>query len=216
MKLFCYDSVVRTNLTYLSKKLGIDFLVDDHSKASFFIVLTDGTPDDLCFGLISSYFKDEKHGIITKSKTHRYDAIDGILEYIKKGVNIVYLIIDQEDDSIEYLFNRVHTKLREKGLTEEHIEMDNKVGFYSCSIGPYNYQVILVVNGLTEIDTKKHCIEDHFIKCADVSPEELSKDAWNKLTPEEQIEIYKMLLKDDNLRNFFPQHVLAIESRIIE
>jgi hypothetical protein len=205
------DAIVRTHLKLLSNQLHLDILDDFINNPTFFIVLTDGTPDDICFGLIASYLDNELHGLITKSKQRRCDAINMISEYLSQNISTIIFVIDQENESLEFVYDHISKKLREKGLINESLQQNNKLKRYSCSLGKYSYQVISVINGLDQVATDKHCIEDHFITSAEIDPNGDSKGSWNSLTSREKLEKYRDLLNNDNIRKFFPQQVCSID-----
>ena len=73
--------------------------------------------------------------------------------------------------------------------------------------------MILVINGLDEIHTDRHSIEDHLLKAAamlsiDVGDFENSKEAWESITHDRQLKIYKELKeKRKMVESVFPQQV---------
>ncbi len=60
------------------------------------------------------------------------------------------------------------------------------------------FELILVINGLDEIYTDKHSIEDHFLKAAEkvsiaVGDFENAKAAWKSFSNDQQLKIFKEL-----------------------
>ena len=71
----------------------------------------------------------------------------------------------------------------------------------------------LDINGLDEIHTDKHSIEDHFLVSAkmlsiDVGKFENSKAAWESINHDHQLKIFKELkAKREMVKSVFPQQV---------
>jgi len=75
--------------------------------------------------------------------------------------------------------------------------------------------LILVINGLDEIHTDKHSIEDHLLKAAEklsmeIGDFENSKAAWESLPHDLQLKIFEDLRTHRKLmESVFPQQVLG-------
>ena len=70
---------------------------------------------------------------------------------------------------------------------------------YTGKYGGKDFVLILVINGLDDIRTGKHNIEDHLLKAADemlsidIGDFENSKAAWKSINHNRQLEIFNAL-----------------------
>jgi len=74
-------------------------------------------------------------------------------------VNKIVIIIDQGDNSIEYIFSRSKIKLNNGGFKINKEEGKERFRIYNCKFSGSNLKIGIIVNGLDEIKTNKHTIQ---------------------------------------------------------
>jgi len=186
MKLFPLNPTQRLaiNLQKISRKLKIQAITmksDDNLKD--IVIITTGTPDDIVFSIIAYHQNGRKIIGIVKPEKTRLGAIDSIPKYIKHKIKNLMIIIDQEDEELKNLFAQVEKKFSSIGIRASLKDTRDRVRLYKCTYATNNINIILVINGLDDIKTKMHTIEDHLIK-AHVSLRETlcSKNHRNSIT----------------------------------
>jgi hypothetical protein len=100
-------------------------------------------------------------------------------------------------------------KLNEIGVKCEEIE--NSVGGrvipYECILGDHRFRFVVVVNGVEDVGSHSHKIEDHLVRLAGVTVQNDSKDTWNELGEEERLEVFRRIRDDRNVaEKVFKQH----------
>lgn len=120
------------------------------------------------------------------------------------------VVIDQEDHTLERLFNSISRKL---GVRLELLS--ERVASCKMSYGGGKAEIIIAVNGITEYPTSKHTIEDHLLKIAenigvDIPKGNNSKLTWRRIDRGIQLDIFRKILDRNNLKFFKPQ-VIALE-----
>lgn len=125
------------------------------------------------------------------------------------------IVMDQEDQSLDSIFEEAQRKLISKGFRIRDEFGEGRLKVYECEFGGRNVRLILVVNGLDEISTNKHTIEDHLLKAAQTFGIKIdfnfenSKDAWRRLKNYHE-EVFRNL-KERNVRDLFPQQFKGCE-----
>lgn len=214
MKLYPLEPTSRlaVNIAGISRKLRIEVITTKPNILDAIVIVANGTPDDIAFSIISYHLDGEKAVGIIKPSVTRLSVIDLVPLYISKfrKINRIMILIDQEDQEIDYIFNEAKRRLINKGVSVSCEKEENKLRIYECKIGSKSFRLILVINGLDDVSTKKHTIEDHFLKAAEIflklKPEfENSKDAWKSIK-ESQIKVFKKL-KEKFRDDIFPQQI---------
>jgi len=201
-----------TDLVGFSKKMKIIETITDSYDYDDIIVIANGTPDNRIFCILAHMLNGDKTlGVFKAKERTRMDFLDIISEYIGPNIENVLVIMDQEDQSLDAIFSVIYTKLREKG-GGKIIDHGEKIKVVNCQSGPRNYKIMCVINGLNEINSNKHCIEDHLLKAAKIECDENSKNTWNRLNKDEQEEIYRrlLILGRTKLEEYFPQQLAAL------
>jgi len=211
MKLSFLDptSKLATNITNFSRKFRLNVITRTPVETPSLAIITDGTPDDLVFAMISHRLDGDKTIAVLKPNIGTRDgAIDLIPTYLQPHTKNILLIMDQESEPLEILFERCLRKLREKGWknTENH---GKRLKVYKCELGNKEFAVILAINGVDDVATDNHCIEDHLVKFVGLECEGDSKAAWNSLPRTEKEEVFKNLLECKDLETVFPQQFKA-------
>jgi len=219
MKLYPLEpsSGLVTNITRISKKIQMNVLIKhvDTRDLDTLVVLSDGLFDDIASSLIAYYLNGDKVAGIVKSKRTRFGAIDLLPTYLKGNIRTIVFLIDQEADSLNTIYEEIQKRLEKLATGEINIidEESEKVRVYKGKYGSREFQLILIINGLDEIHTDKHCIDDHFLEVAkrlsmDIRDFENPEEAWNSLTRDQQLKIFKELKAYRKLvKSVFPQQV---------
>lgn len=184
------------------------------------VVIGDGTPDDIAFSIIAFHLKGDKiAGIVKPKEEKRIDCIGLIPAYLKGNIRKIIFLMDQEDESLHTIYEGIQKSLKnlakcEIKIIDEEDESEKRLKVYECKYkyGSKEFELILVINGLDEIHTDKHSIEDHLLKAAgmlkiEVGDSENSKEAWNSIKDRHE-DIFKELKKKRKIvEGVFPQQI---------
>ena len=127
--------------------------------------------------------------------------------------------MDQEDDRMSTIYERIHEGVKKLATGEIKVideESEKRLKVYKGKHGSKEFELIIVINGLDEIHTDKHSIEDHLLKAAeilsiDVGDFDNSKAAWNSIKDRHE-EIFKGLKeKREIVECVFPQQIKGCE-----
>jgi len=209
MKLYPLEpsSRLATNIARISKKTRMDVLIKGVNMADLdcLVVIGDGTPDDTAFSIIAFHLNgngDKIAGIVKPEMEKRYACIDLIPTYLKGNIRKILILIDEEDDPLDTIYERIQRGVEELATGEVKVideETEERVKVYTGKYGSKNFVLILVINGLDDIRTGKHSVEDHLLKAADemlsvdIGDFENSKAAWKSINHNLQLEIFNAL-----------------------
>jgi len=209
MKLYPLEpsSRLATNIARISKKTRMDVLIKGVNMADLdcLVVIGDGTPDDIAFSIIAFHLNgngDKIAGIVKPEMEKRYACIDLIPTYLKGNIRKILILIDEEDDPLDTIYERIQRGVEELATGEVKVideETEERVKVYTGKYGSKNFVLILVINGLDDIRTGKHSVEDHLLKAADemlsvdIGDFENSKAAWKSINHNLQLEIFNAL-----------------------
>jgi len=210
MKLYPLDpsSRLAINIRKISKKLGIKVVVTKEENLDRMVVITDGTPDDMVFAIISHHLNGDKTIRIVKPSVTRLDALDLIKTYLKLKINKIMFLIDQETDPLGQIFEKVKERLSDMGISIDNEKEGHRFRIYECRHAGKLFKVIIVINGLDDIPTERHAIEDHLIKIAKIEVKGSSKTTWWNLNQDKRDEVFKILKKDEKaVKQIFPQQI---------
>ena len=226
MKLYTLDpnSRLATNITKISRVLKMDVLVKgvDISDLDTIVVIGDGTPDDIAFSLIAYHLNGDKiAGIVKPPGRTGLGVSDLIPTYLKGKVRKIMVLMDQEDEPLNTICERIQNSLKKLAkckikIIDEEGKSEKRQKVYKCKYGGKEFELILVINGLDEIHTDKHTIEDHLLKVAEmlsieVEDFENSKEAWKSIE-HHHVEIFKGLKEKRNIvGSVFPQQIKGCE-----
>ena len=224
MKLYPLELSSRlvTNISKISRRLKMDVLVKEVATHDLdtLVVIGDGTPDDIAFSIIAFHLKGDKIAGIVKPERTRFGVIDLIPRYLMKGnIRKIIFLMDQEDDKMSTIYETIHEGVKKLAtgkikVIDEESEKGLKV--YKGKCGSKAFELIIVINGLDEIHTDKHSIEDHLLKAAkilsiEVEDFENSKEAWKSIE-RHHVEIFKGLKEKRNIvGSVFPQQIKGCE-----
>jgi len=184
------------------------------------VVIGDGTPDDIAFSIIAFHSEVDKIVGIVKPGSRGFGVIDLIPRYLKRNIRKILVLLDQDDYTLSTFHGKLQKSLKKVVTSEIKIideDSEKRVRVYNGKYGGKEFKLILVINGLDEIRTDQHTIEDHLLKAAemlsiDVENFKNSKKAWQSITPELQLKIFNDLkTKGKRLGSIFPQQVKGCE-----
>ena len=209
MKLYPLEpsSRLATNIARISKKTRMDVLIKGVNMADLdcLVVIGDGTPDDIAFSIIAFHLNgngDKIAGIVKPEMEKRYACIDLIPTYLKGNIRKILILIDEEDDPLDTIYERIQRGVEELATGEVKVideETEERVRIYTGKYDSKDFVLILVINGLDDIRTGKHSVEDHLLKAADemlsvdIGDFENSKAAWKSINHNLQLEIFNAL-----------------------
>jgi len=224
MKLYPLEPLGRlaTNIARISKKIQMNVLSlskgADTPDLDTLVVIGNGTPDDIAFSIISFHLNGDKIAGIVKPKMAKRDGcVNLIQKYMEGKVRKILILMDQEGDTLSTIYKEIQKRLKKLatgGITVIDEESE-KVRVYEGKYGSKKFELILVINGLDEIHTDKHSIEDHLLKAAEklsmeIGDFENSKAAWESLPHDLQLKIFEDLRTHRKLmESVFPQQVLG-------
>jgi len=209
------------NISKISRKIKINVTVPSGSSESI-VIISNGSPDDIVFGILS-FHSDGKElvGIVKPPRITRIAVLDIIKTYLlklKPRIKKMLILMDQEEDNLNDIFDKCKRRLIKNNISITKEEGELRLKVYDCKYVDREFKIILVINGLDEIDVKKHRIEDHLIKAAclflkDFKPKvNDSKKAWESLGKRQQIDILRMLKeKKKEAHLIFSQHFKGLE-----
>ena len=217
MRLYPLDPTSRLaiNISSISRRLGFRVLVSYLPEADRglkgLILVTDGTPDDYVVALLSHHLNGEETFAIVKPERPRFDALPFIPNYLSqlRGLSKIAIFMDQERDELEVIYERMKEIFR--GCEESPVS--DRLCFYKCLHGGRKYEVVLIINGLNEVGSGRHTIEDHLLQAAsrfldvDISDVVDSKDFWWKRLRDIHDEVYNRLkiAGREEISKIFPQ-----------
>jgi hypothetical protein len=180
-----------------------------------FIMIGNGTPDDQVMGILSFRLNGGKIvGIVKPLEATGISVMDLIKTYLTQTKVDKYLIlVDQERLTSDELFENVERKMRNIGISSSTKEERDRVRAYVCSTGSKEFKVFIVVNGLDEVSTDEHTIEDHLIKSLGMKVRGTSKETWNSLSSKEKEDAFRRLnrINEDSIGHIFPQQVYGLK-----
>jgi len=173
------------------------------------VVLADGTPDDQMVGVLSYHLNgNQVVGVVKPTERTHLSVLYELKVYLNLGINKVMVLIDQEDLPLSNLFGQAEDIMKEIGIKLDTKEEKDRVGVYQCSLASKKFEIIIVVNGLSEVCTDKHSIEDHLTKAAGIEVKGNSKDSWETLKSKHEEEVFrKFKRKRKEIEKLFPQQV---------
>jgi len=221
MKLYPLEpsSRLATNIARISKKTRMDVLIKGVNIADLdcLVVIGDGTPDDIAFSIIAFHLNGDKiAGIVKPEMERRYAYINLIPTYLKGNIRKILILMDEEDDPLDTIYEKIQRGVEELATGKVKVideETEERVRIYTGKYGSKDFVLILVINGLGDIRTDKHSIEDHLLKAAkmlsiDIGDFENSKAAWKSINHNRQLEIFNALKNNrEMVKRVFPQQV---------
>jgi len=214
MRLYFLDPSSRAavNVTTL-RKCGYNvrrIIVESVESLDALVVIGNGSPDDKVLGTLSYHLDGGKVvGVVKPGKMTRLSVLDQLKTYLSPKMKKIMILVDQENLSLDNLFNDALSRIRKIGINVSDIEEMDRLRVYQCTLADKEFKVIIVVNGLEEVRTQTHAIEDHLTKAAGIDVTENAKQSWNSLAQNERNEVFRELKgkKRDAIEKLFPQQV---------
>ncbi len=202
-------------LRRIDKRLSA--ILDEKSgEIDSLIVLGDGNEDARVVALLCHHLRDcgKKAVGVIKPQSKRYGAIADLRNYLPR-LRKVALILDQENDTLEDLYEEVEKKLNQAGIRlERDMELQaRRVRGYLCSLGDHEFRLVVVVNGLDDVRSPSHKIEDHLVRLAGIDEEGDSKDVWSRTDESSKLEVFRRIYEDRKAaEEVFSQHFSGLGS----
>lgn len=211
MKLYFLDPSSRAaiNVARLGR-YGYDtrkIIIFTAKKLEALIVIGDGSPDDTALGIISYHLNDKVVGMVKPVQTH-LSALDQLKIYIARRIKKIMVLIDQDDLTLDNIFDEAVKRMQGIGITVHQEKRGEIPSFrvYECSLPSKRFDIVLVVNGLEDVSTPKHTIEDHLVKAGGIDVVSSSKESWACLRKHEKGDVFRLLQDKDLAPISFPQH----------
>ncbi|HIE23453.1 MAG TPA: hypothetical protein EYP68_04405 [Candidatus Korarchaeota archaeon] len=208
------ESRIATNIARISTRLRIEVMALEVERIEGVVIIANGTPDDIAFSIISHHSDGEiTVGIAKPRERTGIGVIDVLPSYAKAGR--IMVLMDQEDRNIQDIFSEARKKLINAGFRVIKEVEEEMLKIYHCQFAGRSVVVVLVVNGLDEIQTEKHTVEDHLLRASEVFGIEIgnfenSKDAWRRMRNYHE-EIFVKLKKSREIEEIFPQQFRGCE-----
>lgn len=175
MKLYPLEpgSDLAQKIAGVSKRLQMDVLISNVNVGNLdtLVVIGNGTPDDIAFSIVAFKSKVDQSALIVKPKTERrYGFTNMIPLYLKNNVRKILILMDQEDDTINTIYERIQKHVEDIATGEIEViddETNERVRIYKGEYGSKAFKIILIINGLDDTHTDKHSIEDHLMNVAE-------------------------------------------------
>ncbi|MCD6571966.1 MAG: hypothetical protein J7K62_01700 [Thermoplasmata archaeon] len=218
---------VISKLRKICKSLRYEIIGENKESVNSLIIIGNGSLDYEILGIVCKHLNGKKSVGVIKPADTRIGVLKHLpkyLTYLKIPLNKILVIMDQEEEELNEVYENVERHLRKEKIqfNSEDVGSFKRYRRYECKLGGKEFTFLLVINGLDEIPSKKHCIEDHLIKAAmelkyDVPLEEGkeidSKRIWkSKFNKNSQSQILRELLDKKSLaQKVLPQHFEALK-----
>jgi hypothetical protein len=215
MKLYFLDPTGRSAINVRRlRKIGYDtsriIAQDVKQSVQTLIVLGNGSPEDKVLGILSFHLNGVNIvGMVKPTQSH-LGALDQLKTYVELKFEKIMFIIDQDDLTLNFLFDEAVKRLQAIGIStrqQETSEELDRVRAYQCSFSNKTFDIVIVASGLEESRTRKHTIEDHLLCAAGIDNVENSKDSWTCLNSDDQEDVLELFKDRDLVEVLFPQHI---------
>jgi hypothetical protein len=217
MRLCFLDSKSKTaiNITRL-RKYNFEtrrIIADWQNKLAGLIVLCNGTPDDIVLGILAYHLNGTKVvGIVKPSNKRHLSSLSETKTYLDLNVTKIFYLIDQEDFELDDLFSRIESEMQNIGIEYTLGLERERVRIYNCILPNKSFTIAIVVNGLSEIVTDKHCIEDHLIKAGDIQNNQDTKATWESLIDQTRNNVFRKLKTSEIATEIFIQQRIGLDT----
>jgi hypothetical protein len=214
MRLRVFEPQLRNGLLSFVRRIDkrLSAILDEKTgEIDSLIVLGDGNEDARVVVLLCHHLCDcgKKVVGVIKPESKRYGAIAELKIYLRPRFSNVVLILDQEKDTLEDLYEEIEKALNQAGIRlEKDMELQaRRVRRYLCSLGDHEFKLVVVVNGLDDVCSSSHKIEDHLVWLAGVAVEGDSKDVWNSLDEDRRLSVFLRIRNNrEDAERVFAQH----------
>lgn len=221
MRLYFLDPTSRTliNVARL-RRCGYDvrrIIAQSVEILNALVVIGNGSPDDKVLGALSYHLDGGTIvGVVKPRGRTGLSVLDQLKTYVSRRIKKIMVLIDRDDSLLEQLFGNALDRIRGIGINVSHIEEVNNLRVYQCTLGSRQFEVVIVANGLEEVGTTMHTIEDHLTTAAGIQVAENSKQSWNSLGRNRKEEVFRRLKEQGNnvIEKLFPQQVCGF--RLLE
>lgn len=160
-------------LKNFERRYHVDLAAPPLSTVHRLIVLGDGTPDDYAVFLVSHRLDGSDNcSIIKPTEGTGTSTFERIRIYLSEyqSLRVLLFIVDQEKRKAKSISKEFERQVKKSNLSftcrKEAEAEDGRLKVYDCALSDKQFSLILVLNGLPEMPTNKHTIEDHFLKAA--------------------------------------------------
>lgn len=206
----------------ISKSFKYNIIIDKVKEyIDSIIILGNGNVDDLAIPIVCYHLNSNKIvGIVKPDGRKRIETISDLSPYVSgTKIDKIALIMDQEGENLDEIYERIKNKLMNQNIRSEIIMENSRVKQYRCWYGSKQFDFILIISGLDNIATQSHKIEDHLVKGAlelsKISNANLlqdSKDTWNSFDASLQKEILNYFVNNKGPSSeIFPQHFIGLQ-----
>jgi hypothetical protein len=210
-------SKAESNIRSISRKLKISVLSGSTGQIDGIIIIGNGSPDAEVVCLIAHHLNGSKTVGITKPRDRTgLGVIQSIPTYLKtQRITKILILLDQEEYPTERIFKETEKTLTNEGLSVGIEREKKRLKIYKWDLQNRDFTLIIAINGLDEIASKRHCIEDHLVKTSHrilgipLSPKDLdSKMIWETKLRDRQDQVFNKLKEERNLLDdIFPQQI---------
>jgi len=208
-----------------ARRLGVTNVIEYRSnyvssETRSIIVVANGCPDNRVVFLLAYLFNGYRTIVldIAFPMYKEVSIFEHLHKYVKQGYRHIIVIVDQEDKSLNEIYEYLERKIIGK-LYVEAKQASGRLLQARLHVEPYNEStLLLVVNGLDDDRFMKHTIEDHLLVIAErlgitsIRENTDPKEKWQKLYREQQTRIYRWIIENKKtVREVFTQHTKALE-----
>ncbi len=217
------------NILKWFNKLGLK-IYGKPEEINKIVLIGNGTPDDIVITLLLHKLNGHRSLIVgvTKSQNLRVEIIKTIANLIQlggRGINCILGVIDQEDEELGEIWERLNARLNEYSLKCEQSNYSDKLKSLRCLKDGKEFTLIIAINGIHQRNYRKHTIEDHLLEIAkDIFGrehiEKILRDNDNdpkktcfSMKKEDQKKVYEKILNEtpEHLRNYLEQQYDGIK-----
>ena len=142
-----------------------------------------------------------------------------------RRVDKIAALMDQDDRDLNEIYCAALRLIREHGIeVETDRRKEDRLYKYECTHGGHKFELILMVNGLDVVKSRRHMIEDHLLYAAAnlLGMKEIEerieagvddpKGLWNALRDRHK-DVYTILHNVDagKISEIFPQHFKGLK-----
>ncbi len=209
---------IEARIRRVLRKLNVGNPLTNKGRVDGLIVVGDGTPDDVVVTLVAHILDGEEctAGLLVSTRKG-VGSVETVIDVARIFPNrSIALVIDQDREDLERLYEKIAGKFRDFGVRLEIKDGEGRWKEYEAEFHSDGTELIIVVNGLE--DYVSHKIEDHLLMLKGLTPEKLRsegypedpKEAWKKLSSQNKdllVEALKELKELKDVEMYFPQHI---------
>lgn len=219
MRLYSPDAGTLTRLTRTCRRYGLSSCSMEGGAPEALIVVGDGREDLEALAALAHAADGRILGYTLVSEYKRYNAPRALataLDVCARGALCALLILDQEEDRLGEVGERLGVALGEHGFeTGDPVEHEEGrlLDFGEARRGSKAIGLLAVVSGKDgDGGGRRHAIEDHLLSAAGIPVVRDPKEEWRDVGEEDRRRAIMALSTQESARLHAPQHYEALSN----